>query len=432
MGRKVFLSFLGTGGYKPCKYVSAELGESSVVYFVQEAIYQLACRDFTTKDKVFIFLTKDAEEKNWPGLFECLSKYTESLHPVTQLPEGYNESDVWKIFENVLNVLEEDDEIILDITHGFRSLPMLAMVLLNYAKALKNTIVKGIFYGAFEVLGPSYQIDTNIPDPNDRKAPLLNLLAFSILQDWTFAAQTFIKTGNPEGITQLTRQNLIPILIESKGKNETASLLRTVTNAIERGEREIATNRGKLISNGTNFLEAKNTLQEVIKNTAGVFAPLKPILFKIQEKIANFGHNANLNWESGVEWCILHGLEQQGITQLQEGIIGYVCQRNKLDVTNIQDRELVSQALNIYSRNIEQANWKKPAIEHPEIIMSIMEDIFVKDHRANFDKLVELRNDINHGGFKKNALQKSGQFSERLKEIFNTYRSIKQLVTNPS
>ena len=186
MGRKVFISFLGTNNYKECVYVSKSLGESSVVTYVQDAILQIVSKNWSSNDKAYIFLTQGAKEKHWNRLQDVLNEYQYpfEIEPVFPIHEGYSEDEIWSIFRKVYEKLDYRDEIFLDITHGFRSLPMLSMVLLEYAKTLKRITVSKIFYGAFEALGEAYKIEQIYPNPIDRKTPLLELTAFSQLQEW--------------------------------------------------------------------------------------------------------------------------------------------------------------------------------------------------------------------------------------------------------
>ena len=167
MARKVFLSFLGTGNYKECKYVCQEKGESKIVKYVQEAILDLYAKDFSKNDIAYIFLTKDAEEKHWEKLMDKIGEKPFSIQAITNVPEGYSEIEIWNIFQILYDKLEEEDEVILDVTHGFRSLPMLGIVLLNYARSLKKIKIQHILYGAFESLGPAYNIEERIPDPEN-------------------------------------------------------------------------------------------------------------------------------------------------------------------------------------------------------------------------------------------------------------------------
>ena len=168
MPRKVFISFLGNGFYEPTKYVENTTDEVKVesLRFIQEATINAYCKDYNNNDIIYIFTTKgallnwnDGEHKNfrtnsnewYEGLGSRLKglKLDCSFENI-MIPEGQSTDEIWEIFRIVYEKLQEKDELIFDITHGFRSLPMLNMVLINYAKLLKNITVKGIYYGAFD------------------------------------------------------------------------------------------------------------------------------------------------------------------------------------------------------------------------------------------------------------------------------------------
>ena len=66
---KKFLSFLGGGYYKKCIYKCAELPKDKIreynTYFIQEALTEIFCNDWTEEDEVVIFLTERAKKENW-------------------------------------------------------------------------------------------------------------------------------------------------------------------------------------------------------------------------------------------------------------------------------------------------------------------------------------------------------------------------------
>ncbi len=64
MGRKVFISFLGTSPYLSCNYV---LGDKRVegVRYIQEALLRLYAMDWREGDEVMVFLTAEARSRNW-------------------------------------------------------------------------------------------------------------------------------------------------------------------------------------------------------------------------------------------------------------------------------------------------------------------------------------------------------------------------------
>ncbi|HLS70190.1 MAG TPA: TIGR02221 family CRISPR-associated protein, partial [Chitinophagaceae bacterium] len=296
MKRKVFISFLGTGKYKKCKYSSSEKGESKVVEFVQEAIMDLYCKDFGAEDIAYFFLTKEAERKHWKNLKQAIGEKLYQVVPIKNVSEGDSEKEIWKIFDLLYTTLNKEDEVILDVTHGFRSLPMLSIVLLYYAKSLKNIKVDYILYGAFEGIGvPAYQIDEKIPDPEKRVAPLFDLTAFSAIQSWTFAAESFIKTGNTNTITSLSLENIKPILKESKGADIASNNIRNLMKALEEIEIAINNNRGKVINDGNWIQYAKEYLHNLRKREVQIITPLEPILEQIENKLNVFDEYTH--WE---------------------------------------------------------------------------------------------------------------------------------------
>ena len=205
MARNVFLSFLGANRYVPCQYFPENEPHRKVetVAYVQEALLRLFAADFSPADSCYFFLTDLARQTNWRsnGQFNPKTKRYNApnigLHRrLSQLrnegvlqakviphriPDGFSSAEVWEIFQTVFDCLRPGDRITLDITHAFRSLPMLGMALVGYAKALKNIEVERICYGAFEKLGPAPEV-LKMPLA-ERNAPILNLQDFSVLQD---------------------------------------------------------------------------------------------------------------------------------------------------------------------------------------------------------------------------------------------------------
>ncbi|MFS8541257.1 MAG: CRISPR-associated DxTHG motif protein, partial [Tissierellales bacterium] len=127
MARK-FLSFLGTTDYKECTYAYGNLQELQYsTRYIQEAILKTICKDWTKEDTAVIFLTKEAEKKNWYNQDDenrRLKTNLENLHinvKGVSIPEGRTEDEIWQILHIVTNEIDDNDEIIFDITHSFRS-----------------------------------------------------------------------------------------------------------------------------------------------------------------------------------------------------------------------------------------------------------------------------------------------------------------------
>lgn len=204
MARKVFISVLGTGFYGKCIYKRDEF-ESDNTRFIQQATLQMLTNSdsWTSDDHGYILLTQKAEVDNWIVKGDEREKFSNAgkeeyigLEKTIggmnlpfavegiSIPDGNDEDEIWQIFDIVFEKLQDGDELYFDITHGFRYLPMLVLVLGNYAKFLKNIKVKSITYGNFEARNKEA-----VPNV----APIVDITSFSALQDWTFSGASFVE-----------------------------------------------------------------------------------------------------------------------------------------------------------------------------------------------------------------------------------------------
>jgi CRISPR-associated Csx2 family protein len=423
MARKVFLSFLGTSNYQSSKYF-IEGKEPIETRFVQIASFKFHCYDFVDSDKIYIFTTPSAKKQNWLDDFEfkvpCKEetvklkglKYSfEQINikisdkNAIEIPEENSEEKIWETFDIIFKQIKPEDEIIFDITHGFRSSPMLLMVLINYAKFLKNIKIRKILYGAFEARNK---------EKNETK--IWDLTNFSILQDWTNGANEIINFGNADKISEMTQKELLPILREAKGAYRTASALNNFAKNIKILANLIATNRGKDILEGQIFKNLNNNLSEI----DNVFiSPLEPIFEKLKISLLNFKEEENIvNAFSSVNWCINNNLVQQGFTILQEAITTFVCLKENIDYTKEFNREIVNSCFKISRDSLQENKWKGAVLKNLELSKKILRNDIVKALSKDFSSLTNLRNDINHAGFKETRIKNPDKFKTELKNIY--------------
>ncbi len=431
MPRKIFLSFLGTNNYINCNYLDETDAAKKCknVKYVQEAILKLYCNDFLESDRAFIFVTDGARKQNWQnngqfnfttklydlpnvGLESQLQNLTDfkGAFEAISIPEGFSSTEIMSIFQIVFDLIQENDEIYLDITHAFRSLPMLGMVLMNYAKTLKNINLKAIHYGAFEKLGPAFEV-SKMPI-EQRNAPIIDLLPLASLMDWSMAANTFLKYGIANDLKILADDEKKNMAINKTESKETITNLQSLSSSMGTVTSNIKTNRGSEIMNGSQFVMAKANINNFKKNEK-IMPQLVPIIDKLATKIESFEENGQLNWLYAVKWCIDHDLIQEGITQLHEGIETYLCNLEKKHSNLKEERKTVSEILISISNPKIQFEFDEN-FENKEIYQSL----------ANIhDSLRNIRNDINHGGYLKNS-SKAGDFKKNLVENYNQVKQI--------
>jgi len=213
-------TFIGTNDYIPCYYKFGE-HTSSAWKFFQTALVQLFMDSPDEERKVCVFMTSLAEEKNWlgseqpPGLpaeidqLKNSEKYRDITLTGIKIPEGFSKEEIWRIFEALEAQVEPGDKIIFDITHSFRTIPLLTLVLINYVRMFKEFEVYGVYYGAFEKLGPA-KVVSEMPLKN-RIADIVDITELIKLFEWSSASDKFIASGNAKQLCALAKAEITPI-----------------------------------------------------------------------------------------------------------------------------------------------------------------------------------------------------------------------------
>lgn len=440
MARKVFISVLGFTNYGQCYYVKDGY-KSSSVRFIQEATLDYLCQqsEWTANDTAYILLTNGAEKANWyddghrdrdtgeiikcEGLCSRLQKMNLpfAVDTIKNLPDGNTEEEIWNIFERVFSELQDNDELYFDLTHGFRYLPMLVMVLINYSKFLKNTSVKSITYGNYE----SRNKETN-------EAPIIDLLPLSALQDWTYAAGQFLDSGNINKLRILCNNEIKPILRQTAGQDKEASKLRIFLDSLHKVIEDMQTCRGLNIIKSTNLIPLKESFKQL---NSTCIKPLNPIFKKIKEDFDLFENEENVkNGFISARWCVNNGLFQQAITILQENIVTLICKDEGFEeyVTE-SHRNAVNKAFKICFDKTPEEKWlfsskmTKDDIEKEKcMIFKLLNNELLQKLSKSFSVCTGLRNDINHSGMRSNPMS-----SETLKrKIIERIDKVENILNN--
>ena len=388
MARKVFISVLGTGFYDACKYVKDSF-VSSETRFIQQATleYLKVCDNWTTKnadgevvDRICILLTDGAREKNWnKEITSRTNQKTEQDEPylgleqvltdmnlpcpveTLRIPDGKNEEEMWTIFNTVYEVLKPNDELYFDLTHSYRYLPMLVLVLGNYAKFLKNVSVKHISYGNYE----SRNIEKG-------EAPLMDILPLTMLQDWTFAAADLIQNGNIAKLQELKEANALTPMLRTKGKNNldkriTDDSLTNYVDSLQAFLQDMKLCLAPNILSGCNINRIRDCHEQVTGVYDDVIAPIPPIIEKIEQSLQRFETTDIMYPESirngyeAAKWGYDHQLYQQAATILDENITTDFCLRLGTNEHVFKERK-ASNALLRWGAYREE-DWKDDSLE---------------------------------------------------------------------
>lgn len=407
MARKLFISFLGTNFYYECYYTDGGW-ESNKTRYVQQATIERLVALNEAPDAVRIFITQQAFISNWDKgndkrenkskketeKYVRLGRILDGMNlngdvkAVTDMQVGNDEEEMWEIFQRVYDEIEEGDELYIDLTHAFRYLPMLVLVLSNYAKFLKHVSIKWLSYGNWE----GRDIQTN-------RAPIVNLLPLTKLQDWTSAASEYLKYGYTSKLTENIMDILKPLLKNEETRTEDINNVREFAKCLTDYAAERLVCRGLKIEEGKTAMSLSTVINK-IENTGIV--PLNPVFEKIKKGMDDKSPSANLCLKAA-EWCYKRNLFQQAATLLREGVITFFCMRHSIDISSINERDLVSKAIEIrYEHKENNKDLWDIDDEYIPKVSELLDDGLLTNNRVvvSFISMRDARNDYDHAGFR--------------------------------
>lgn len=192
--RNVYLSFLGLGnpnpntgpiGYRPATY-ELEGRQSSETEFVQVAEMELLGGD--KFDAVLIAATKKSHDTHFGALAKGMSAFG-AVPDCFILDEDFSSEGQWKWFETILGVIEHGDRLTLDLTHGYRAVPIIFSTALNFLQKARNGQIEAVYYGAF--------------DSNRKLTPIVNMKDFYVINEWADAVSRLVEEADARKISEV-------------------------------------------------------------------------------------------------------------------------------------------------------------------------------------------------------------------------------------
>jgi len=381
----ILLSILGAGDYKKTAYCYREKKAASGEYV------QAALCEFFAFEKVLIAMTDAAALKHEAGLRQVCNFEKISI------PDGKNEEELWEIFNTIASHIPENAELVLDVTHGFRSLPMMMLSIIIYLQVTKKVSVRNILYGAFD----ARNLDNNV-------SPIFELTPFLDIISWSFATDYFVRFGKAKQLNEIISKINNTWYREKKdykpkGLKNLGGKLGRLSNAMSVGRTfEII----DIVREIPEEIEASKRDVENIPEAR----PLASLLDKIPDTFGSMiiDKEKRNSWEGLktqseiLKYYLTTGHYQQAITLARELLVSAVCLLFKRDI--IKEREFAESVLN--ERNTEPI----PDMLYKEI----------KQMQELWKSFYDSRNDINHAGMRPNPASANGlieNIEKRCKEV---------------
>lgn len=265
------LTFLGTGSYKSNTIRINGFTRIHKIFPIALAEYKLLNVPKESLELVFFLTPESKAHENWnehtkPHL-DCMKiKYrvvdiTADINPI-------------ELVRKMMEVVNEGDEVILDTTHSFRSIPITAAIISLYLREAKNVNVR-IFYGLYDGVSKSTEaLDlTNVID----------------MADWLYAARLFKEYGYSKPLGKLVKERNSSIRTNPDIKEKPEKLsklqgdLQNLSTALRLGSiRSIREYVRKLMSL---FEDSQRELMGELERFAPELYPLVPSMLERYRKI---------------------------------------------------------------------------------------------------------------------------------------------------
>ncbi len=228
-----------------------------------------------------------------------------------------------------MNEIENGDDIYFDVTHSFRTNPVVALIVLNYARFLKRATIGKMMYGWIEELGSFPEIKAmNVVE---RLAPIVDFTNMALLLDWTNGVDQYLRTGDASKIKELTEGEAQRFFTRDANESDKVDKedrrqfgkLQKLANRMEQTSLAFQTCRGR--SYIDKIRELRREVERVKQLKTKHVRPLLPLVDEIEAKYADFTDDEVMNSYYAVSWCVDHGLIQLAYTLLQEYVISIVC-----------------------------------------------------------------------------------------------------------
>lgn len=250
----ILIAAIGAGGYDPCYYhFDGQQAQKTRLGF--RALGELLDIPF---EQLVVFGTESKPEQNlrgsnWDIIQQEFGRVLED-HQKVVVDFGMNTDEHYRMFAELARQVKGKDRIIIDVTHGFRSFPMILLMSLFYADSVDpdHTPEIRIFYGAFEAGVESDETFTNSfgTEKPVKKVSFVEMPVIPELLNWTKAAERFIKFGIASDLAELTENNKqlkpLPKRFDELHKHIAYNAIHDIPDHVDKLQKELKGKKKKL------------------------------------------------------------------------------------------------------------------------------------------------------------------------------------------
>lgn len=250
------ITFLGIGNHAETTYVWTDSRGRKHAYTTPYA--PAASARALAASEVAVLVTAEAYAKHGAALAQAL----EGVAPLrwVDIPSGANEPEMWEIYGAMGGCVAPGEEIALDVTHGFRSLPLMVLLAAAFLRVARQVQIRHILYGAYEAR------DTSC---SPSRSPVFDLAPMFALVEWANAADRLARQGDARDLAELLRRESPPYQ-EQRGNLELKNLGRQL-GVLAKSLDQVSTNL--MLSRPHRAMEGAARLAPLLQGAANLPSP---------------------------------------------------------------------------------------------------------------------------------------------------------------
>ncbi|PTV94457.1 CRISPR-associated Csx2 family protein [Halanaerobium saccharolyticum] len=226
---------------------------------------------------------------------------------------GINDEEIWSNFDLFMGLteeLEDGDQVYLDITHSFRSIPLFMYLMMDFIQNLKSKQIElsGLYYGMLDI---KREMDEDY-------APVIDYKPLFEISKWIRGVYDFTNYGNGYLISELSNDKELADRI-----NRVSDLFNI--NYIKELKTQIRKLNEQLQATDLKNLKVLNYIVPNLEEFLNRFENIKSD-WKFQLEISKWFHENNKYGNAYIS--------------LVESILTYICEFYDLDFTEFNDRML--------------------------------------------------------------------------------------------
>lgn len=360
------ISFMGTTDYGETTY---KFNDQS--YPTRYVVHALGA--FERPVKIRLIATPEAWIKHGATVSDLLASSGLPRPERTAVPTGGTGRELWEMFGGIVDAIREDDQpVLLDITNGLRMQPFFAAACVQYVQAvLPNPPPVRVVYAEYR--------------KDEATSPIWELTPFLDVLSWSRSLMLFLQTGQADAVVEPTDRLASDLSKQwaASGRQGSQPQLKRLSNALQRFGDDLTTIRtGSLLLGQQSSAHKLAAAIDLTRTEVEHHLPaLALVLGQVAAMVRPLQGDARLSTPDGQQVLLAlarlfqrMGRYSEAISILREGWI-------TLGAPSSADHPGTAEFENAARESLDR-EWSRRGGINP-------------------DPVSEIRNDIQHAGFKK-------------------------------